>query len=92
MARAAYCTAVLADPGDAANGKGGHDDDHGSCHVNGGGEEDGGNADDPRVTLVAAGLLPPLVRCLRHSNPDVATRGVAALEVGTCHHCRRWRG
>lgn len=32
--------------------------------------------------LAAAGCLPPLVRCLRNTNPDVAARAVVALEVG----------
>ncbi|GLC59109.1 hypothetical protein PLESTB_001449100 [Pleodorina starrii] len=87
VARAAYCAAVLADPGDEApaataaattsDPDGGATSDAASAA---GAAADADDA-DPRVALAAAGLVPPLVRCLRHPNPDVAARGVAALEA-----------
>lgn len=88
VARAAYCVAVVADPGPAANqptaaaanggsktktdpSTGGHDGTSGG----------GGVEQDPRTALAAVGLVPPLVRGLRHNNTDVVARSVAALEV-----------
>ncbi|KXZ44142.1 hypothetical protein GPECTOR_73g663 [Gonium pectorale] len=88
VARAAYCAAVLADPTDprvtaappaSAEGQaeqgGSSGGDRGDA---GGGSEE---ASDLRDSLAAAGLVPPLVRCLRHDSLDVAARGVAALEA-----------
>ncbi|GIL50423.1 hypothetical protein Vafri_6550, partial [Volvox africanus] len=85
VARAAYCAAVLADPGDTATAVSG-------SRASGPAESPLRTAaapgmanppasDDPRDALAAAGLVPPLVRCLRHPNPEVAARGVAALEA-----------
>ncbi|GIM09154.1 hypothetical protein Vretimale_13016, partial [Volvox reticuliferus] len=85
VARAAYCAAVLANPGYtdtavAGSGASGPAENRTSTATPSGTANDAGGV-DPRVALVAAGLVAPLVRCLQHPNPDVAARAVAALEA-----------
>ncbi|GLI60836.1 hypothetical protein VaNZ11_003044, partial [Volvox africanus] len=85
VARAAYCITVLADPGDTATAvKGSGALGPAESPLSTAAASGAANppaSDDPRDALAAAGLVPPLVRCLRHPHPDVAARGVAALEA-----------